>query len=874
MSENVKNDNRDRIRELFAEAYRKKSIKERSQYLDEVCGSDSKLREELDSLLQAYDKHNKDFLESPPFIDQPLINDLPEEKIGSVIGRYKLLEKIGEGGMAVVYMAQQERPVQRKVALKIIKLGMDTKQVIARFEAERQALALMDHPNIAKVLDAGSTEMGRPYFVMDLVKGIPITKYCDENNLSTMERLKLFIQVCGAIQHAHQKGVIHRDIKPTNVLVQVQEGQPLPKVIDFGIAKAISKKLTEKTLFTRFEQLVGTPDYMSPEQAEWGSADIDTRTDIYSLGVLLYELLTGATPFDAQKLREAGYSRMLEIIRGKEPTKPSTMLDTIGETLPDIAAHRKSSPEGLKKLLNGDLDWIVMKAMDKDRARRYETAAEFGIDINRHLDNEPVVAAAPSTRYRLRKFVRRNRVVVVAGLLIFMALALGAVFATVGMLEARKQRNRAVENFDKVRQLAFEMFEVSNLGDNTAMSDDQTRHRLRQVLLEKTLNLYEEFLRDNENDPKLRQDTLQLCDLLGRMLVVLEKDYEQAVELFSKACKGLEELLQEYPDNEDYRRDLAFKKTSLAFGYEYLNNPDKAQALRQESLDIWEPLNKGFYFGPMTLGPGFSSKFLDLAPTMTEDELLFLFHTKQIGGEGKYDIWMMTRNSKEETFGEPVNLGSTINTKANEGTPHISADGLILHFCSDRNGGYGKSDIYVSNRKSREEDFGIPVNLDSINSSYLDEHESLSEDGLCMVFKSTRPGVFEGDDLWISERSGPKEQWGTPKNLGRKINSPSVEQCPFLSPDGLVLVFSSGRPGGTGLTVDLFITRRKKRHDDNWSEPENLGPGVNNVFAQTWPWISYDMSTLTFVSTQPGGTSSWDIWQIPILGMPEEYKWK
>ena len=374
----------------------------------------------------------------------------------------------------------------------------------------------MDHPNIAKVLDAGSTDTGRPYFVMDLVKGIPITKYCDENNLSTVERLKLFIQVCTAIQHAHQKGIIHRDIKPTNVLIQVQEGQPLPKVIDFGIAKAISKKLTEKTLFTRFEQLVGTPDYMSPEQAEWGSPDIDTRTDIYSLGVLLYELLTGATPFDAQKLREAGYRRMVEIIRSEEPTKPSTKLDTVGETLPDIAAHRKSSPEGLKKLLNGDIDWIVMKAMDKDRARRYETAAEFGVDINRHLDNEPVVAAAPSTGYRLRKFVRRNRVVVVAGLLIVMALALGAVFTTVGMLEARRQRNRAEANFKKVRQLAFEMSATSDWRPEGAETDRAKYYRLRKDMLEKTLGLYQEFLQESENDKQLHYDIARLNCRLGQ----------------------------------------------------------------------------------------------------------------------------------------------------------------------------------------------------------------------------------------------------------------------------------------------------------------------------------------------------------------------
>ena len=350
-----------RIEEIYHLALEKKNKKERSAYLDSACGDDSKLRASVEGLLQAHDKAG-DFLEVPPFDPDVTLDTSPlTEGPGTAIGNYKLLEQIGEGGMAVVYMAEQEKPLRRRVALKIIKLGMDTRQVIARFEVERQALAVMDHPNIAKVLDAGTTETGRPYFVMELVRGVSISKYCDKNKLNTKQRLDLFVQVCNAVQHAHQKGIIHRDIKPTNVMVTQRDGKAVPKVIDFGIAKATNQKLTEKTLFTRYAHVIGTPAYMSPEQAELSELDVDTRTDIYSLGVLLYELLTGTTPFSEEQLREAGYIEMQRIIREEEPARPSTKLSTMAETLTEIAEHRKTNPDLLTKLIRGDLDWIVMK---------------------------------------------------------------------------------------------------------------------------------------------------------------------------------------------------------------------------------------------------------------------------------------------------------------------------------------------------------------------------------------------------------------------------------------------------------------------------------------------------------------------------------
>jgi serine/threonine protein kinase len=407
---------------------------ERVAYLDQACAGDAALRQRVEEFLQAGDKVGA-FLESPAAAPSGprgtmAVKPVPVEKVGTRIGRYKLLQQIGEGGCGAVYMAEQEEPVQRRVALKVIKLGMDTKEVIARFEAERQALALMDHPNIAKVLDAGATETGRPYFVMELMRGIKITDYCDQNNLPTRERLDLFTQVCAAIHHAHQKGIIHRDIKPSNILVTLHDGVPVPKVIDFGIAKATQGKLTDRTFFTAFEQFIGTPAYMSPEQAEMSGLDIDIRSDIYSLGVLLYELLTGETPFDAKKLLQAGLDEIRRTIREQEPTQPSSCLSTmVGADLTAIAKHRKSEPPNLVKLVRGELDWIVMKCLEKDRLRRYESATSLASDVQRHLRNELVLARPASPLHRLRKLLRRNKMFVMIACGVLAGLLMGLLLA-------------------------------------------------------------------------------------------------------------------------------------------------------------------------------------------------------------------------------------------------------------------------------------------------------------------------------------------------------------------------------------------------------------------------------------------------------------
>jgi WD40 repeat protein len=443
----------DRLKEVFAQALRTEAPAERESYLAEACKGDPELREQVDSLLRAHEQAG-DFFSQTVRLPSP---DFEPDPVGTMIGRYKLLEKIGEGGFGVVYLAEQQEPVQRKVALKIIKAGMDTREVIARFEAERQALAMMDHPNIAKVLDGGTTQAKRPYFVMELVHGIPITDYCDQEHLSTTERLRLFIKVCQAVQHAHQKAVIHRDLKPSNILVTLHDEAPVPKVIDFGVAKALGQKLTERTLFTAFRQMIGTPAYMAPEQAETSGLDVDTRSDIYSLGVLLYELLTGVTPIDKETLGRAAPDEIRNMIRETEPPKPSTRLRALGDKLPDVAKRRRCEPGALSRLVRGDLEWAVMKCLEKDRTRRYETANGLAMDLSRFLNNEPVTAAAPSALYRATKFVRRHRAALTtaaAFILLLVAGVVGSLFEAVRAKRAEREEGLLLQQAEGLRSAA------------------------------------------------------------------------------------------------------------------------------------------------------------------------------------------------------------------------------------------------------------------------------------------------------------------------------------------------------------------------------------------------------------------------------------
>jgi serine/threonine protein kinase len=456
-----------RVKDIFLAAAAQADPARREALLQEACGGDAELRRQVEALLRKHEAAGS-FLE-PPAADPAATADAPPgEAVGARLGPYKLLQKLGEGGMGTVWLAEQTEPVRRRVALKLIKPGMDSAKVIARFEQERQALAVMDHPNIARVLDAGTTVGGRPYFVMELVKGLPITKYCDQEHLTPQQRLELFIPVCQAVQHAHQKGVIHRDLKPSNVLIALYDGKPVPKVIDFGVAKATAQRLAEKTVFTEVGSLVGTLEYMAPEQAELNNLDIDTRADVYALGVLLYELLAGSPPFTGKQLRAAAFTEMLRIIREVEPQKPSTRLSS-SEELPAIAAKRKLEPKRLAKVVRGDLDWVVMKCLEKERARRYETADALARDLAHYLADEPVAAGPPSVAYRLRKFVRRNRGPVLAAALVLVALVAGIAMSTWQAVRAGQAEELAQFNEGK----AIEERDAKDAALKAALANEQ-----------------------------------------------------------------------------------------------------------------------------------------------------------------------------------------------------------------------------------------------------------------------------------------------------------------------------------------------------------------------------------------------------------------
>jgi serine/threonine protein kinase/tetratricopeptide (TPR) repeat protein len=617
--------NLEKARALFLHAIGQLPPDAWPKYVADACGPDTELQRQVMHFLHVHQ-------EAGSFLEQPAVVALqataayaaapdtppPTEGPGTLIGPYKLLQEIGEGGMGTVYMAQQTEPVKRQVALKVIKPGMDSRQVVARFEAERQALALMDHPNIAHVFDGGATATGRPYFVMELVRGVPITNFCDENRLAVRERLELFISVCHAVQHAHQKGVIHRDLKPSNVLVTWHDDKAVVKVIDFGIAKATGQQLTDKTLFTNFAQMIGTPLYMSPEQAQLSGLDVDTRSDVYSLGVLLYELLTGTTPFDRERLRTVGFDEIRRMIREEEPARPSTRLSTQGQAASTASANRKSDPARLSRLLRGELDWIVMKALEKDRNRRYESASVFAADVQRYLHNDAVLACPPSVGYRLGKFLRRYKGPVLAASVIVIVLAAGIVGTTAGLLGALAQSD--LKETARLQALREKDAKEDALRDAVAAAEEETRARRQtqralnmmtdemmedhlgrqpqmterqRQFLENVLAEHEVFAAARADDAEGKKSRAEGFFRVGRIRLRLG-EHEEGMAAFRDAAALWKQLAGDFPDQPEYRYNEARSYHNLGILRRDTGRHKEAESAFDDALTILKPLAADF----------------------------------------------------------------------------------------------------------------------------------------------------------------------------------------------------------------------------------------------------------------------------------------
>ena len=583
---------------IFVQAAELPNDAARSKYLDVVCGGDDDLKVRVERLLAAVPRIGS-FMEAPAFQPSSLATDeLPPivDLTGQAIGPYQLRQKLGEGGMGVVYMAEQDEPIRRRVAVKVIRAGMDSSHIAARFEQERVALAMMDHPHIARVLDAGTTSDGRPYFAMELVQGIPITEYCDQEHLSIRERVELFIPVCRAVQHAHQKGIIHRDLKPSNVIVGLSDAQPIPKVIDFGVAKAVGQRLIDRTMFTEMGQIVGTLEYMAPEQVELNNLDVDTRADIYSLGALLYELLTGSTPFTPQQLRSAGLSEMLRVIKDSDPARPSTRISTVVD-LPRVAANRRLDPTRLASAIRGELDWITLKCLEKDRGRRYDSAVGLANDLERYLADEPVWACPPSASYRLRKIVRRNRRWIVAATAFLLLLVCAIVAQSMALVAVNRERQAKVAALEAEAQRRKQTQAALDAMSSRVIEDWLTKQPVllpeHKQFLEMALGFYEEFAADTGQDEESRAAVASAQRRVGTIRAQLGQ-HADAEAAYRCSRDVFAELAAEFPNQPVHRSELAQTHVALGSLLGMSGQFDDAESELRQGLQVYGRLKADF----------------------------------------------------------------------------------------------------------------------------------------------------------------------------------------------------------------------------------------------------------------------------------------
>ncbi|MBP7053520.1 MAG: protein kinase [Phycisphaerae bacterium] len=786
--------------------------------------------------------------------------DILLEKPGARIGRYEILSVLGEGGMGIVYLARQHEPIKRQVALKVIKPGMDSRRVIARFEAEQQALAMIDHPHVARVYDGGVTAAGRPYFVMEYVAGVPITEYCDEHKLSLEERLALFLRVCEAVQHAHQKGIIHRDLKPSNILVVASDKEAIPKVIDFGVARALTRSLAEQTLTSEPGQIIGTPEYMSPEQANLGNPDIDIRSDVYSLGVVLYRLLCGSLPHETRPFREGGIETIRKVLMEQDPRPPSARLRAdSADGLSQVARCRHTDVRTLYRKLAGDLDWITLKAIAKDRARRYATADAFALDIRRYLRCEPVSAAPPGVIYRSRKFFRRHRVVVMATLAVILTMA--GVTLGVAMYGRARQAQFHAQSIDHNRVLS----EARVLFDNRQY--EPARQILETIIDSRHVNRAARLLRAKAirelQGPAAAVEELKgllgpADEITGEAHFLLAKTYDETKPTDAQQAT-------EYNQQREYHRSEAERLVPAIARYYFLRR--QVSLANQERLDLLRrslQLAPGEIFGaPANVGPAVNSPHSEITPSISADGLILCFTSDRPGGRGDYDIWMAARASLEDVWSEPVNLGPPVNTSDFEGFQSISSDGLELYFSR---GSTDHGDIYVAVRSSPEDQWQAPVRLPaSINSETGQDWGAVpSFDGLTLCWISTRPGGPGGMDIWFVRRPVPRGEWsGCPEPLPPPVNSPALEGRKCTSADERILFFQRPDVGES-----LYVSIRESKTDP-WSSPVDLGPVLAGSRMPYITSLSANGAELYFCDhpwTEPrtGGQGREDIWYLPL----------